>query len=239
MRSGRRWWAGAWEGLTAAAIGLFLIGLYVAKNDPAALAAGVFLVTLGLFFDRLDELAIGPLKAKLFREIKEALARELPLSIGVGQPADRAAAPAEAAQASREPELFLTGRVVEPQLAQQQGFGRAVAFISRDAIDAADSPNELARALATYIDPGRRLSKEREISERAAFAEIMNLQTRRSKADDLGQDTPEERDAARLIDAIWNRPADLSDAEVRGLIDLLDGLRREDERRGIPKPPNP
>ena len=205
--------------MVAVVAGLLLVGVHILRNDPASLTAGVFLVTLGLFIDRLDELVIGPLKAKITREIAQELSERLP------------AAP-EASPGSEVQEAPLADRTIRRGPAPS-AVGQAGASVVRpEDIRAARDPNELADLLVSYVDAPRK-SRKRAAAEAAAFDALFDLQKERYQAHYLGEKTPDEDEAADLIEVLWAHTEDLNDKELARLTQLLRQLRERDRGLGI------
>jgi hypothetical protein len=227
------WLAKNWPKPIALIVGLALVILYVMRNDPAALAAGIFLVTLGLFIDRLEELTIAGFKAKLIKQIaqqeteRHAMVREAPGPDVLLKDA-RSETGASIPLAKRTIDLPKPSTVPPRALASNPA---EAGWVSLHDVARARTTDELAAALAGYAQGGRRLSTQRLDAEREATAAILALGAERAAAGSLGENTPEENQVADLIEAFWPHPEDLTDEQVVRLTTLVRGLMEKDEHK--------
>jgi hypothetical protein len=234
------WWTRNWQRLVALVSGLVLVTVHVVRSDAAALVAGTFLMTLGLFIDRLDELAVGAVKAKLIRQVVSETTKRLETEHETSASHAVAGGPVGTPPTASVPllqrKLVLPFPSVAPSRALASSSGEAGWISLRDVADARTT-DELVKALANYAQPARRLSAERLATEREAMAAIMDLQAERASAAYLGENTPDEQEAADGIEVFWSHPEDMTDDEVRLLAALIRRLVARDRELGISQLP--
>lgn len=218
------WWTRTWERLIALLAGLSLVTVHLIRNDAASLGAGVFLITLGLFIDRLEELRIGTLIAKFIQTQQEREAARPAMDHPAG------GASASVPLAERNVELRIRRATPPRSLASSSG---EAGWLSLGEVAGARTTDELVKALANYAQPARRLSADRLAAEREAMAAILDLQAERASAGYLGENTPDEQEAADEIEVFWSHPEDLTDEEVRHLAALMRRLIARDLEVGI------
>jgi hypothetical protein len=227
------WLAKNWSKPTALIVGLALVILYAMRSDPAALAAGIFLVTLGLFIDRLEELTIAGFKAKLIQQIaQQETERHAMVHEGVGPDVLLKDAGSETGVSIplAKRTVALPRPTTVPPRASVSNPAEA-GWVSLRDVARARTTDELAAAIAGYAQGERRLSTQRLDAEREATAAILALGVERAAAGSLGENTTEEHEVADLIETFWPHPEDLTDEEVARLTTLVLGLMEKDERK--------
>lgn len=222
-------------GAYVAGCALILAWLTVARGEWLALLLGCFLIALGLFAPRIEELAFGRdgFKAKLFREVVELITEKVepdessPSGTTTPSEPGSPAAPAEEGNLDDGDAKPRLSTEVGPDITWRNAGGQAQALIELKNVGQRTSTEEFTNQLLRYLwearSPGfRHLSESRRDAEERLFRAVLDLRSEPLERRDSRLDPPVYNAIEDGILRWWNTPQALSDADVADLADRIE-----------------